>query len=80
MRLPKADIAIIDRAAAMRGRSRTDFVRDAAVRAAEDVILETTLVRVSPAAFKEITDRLEEPPAIVPDIVRMMQRKAPWEK
>ena len=34
MRLPEADIAIIDRAAGMRGRSRTDFVRDAAVRAA----------------------------------------------
>jgi len=36
MRLPEADIAIIDRAAGLRGRSRTDFVRDAAVRAAED--------------------------------------------
>ena len=32
MRLPDADIAIIDRAAGMRGRSRTDFVREAAVR------------------------------------------------
>jgi Ribbon-helix-helix protein, copG family len=30
MRLPENDIAIIDRAAALRGRSRTDFVRDAA--------------------------------------------------
>ena len=36
MRLPDADIAIIDRAARLRGRSRTEFVRDAAVRAAED--------------------------------------------
>ena len=33
MRLPDADIAIIDRAARLRGRSRTEFVRDAAVRA-----------------------------------------------
>ena len=40
MRLPEADIAIIDRAATLRGRSRTDFVRDAAVRAAEDVLME----------------------------------------
>ncbi len=37
MRLPEADIAMIDRAAGLRGRSRTGFVRDAAVRAAEDV-------------------------------------------
>ncbi|OYV41922.1 MAG: hypothetical protein B7Z75_14715 [Acidocella sp. 20-57-95] len=35
MRLPEGDIAIIDRAADLRGRSRTDFVREAAVRAAE---------------------------------------------
>ena len=36
MRFPDADLAIIDRAASQRGRSRTEFVRDAAVRAAEE--------------------------------------------
>ena len=40
MRLPEADVAVIDRAAALRGRSRTDFVREAAVRAAEAALLE----------------------------------------
>jgi uncharacterized protein (DUF1778 family) len=39
MRLPETDIAIIDRAATLRGRSRTDFVREAAVRAAEDILM-----------------------------------------
>ncbi|WP_237703869.1 type II toxin-antitoxin system TacA family antitoxin [Rhodospirillum rubrum] len=38
MRLPDADLALIDRAATLRGRSRTDFVREAAVRAAEEVV------------------------------------------
>ncbi len=80
MRLPKADIAIIDRAANMRGRSRTDFMRDAAVQAAEGVILEQTLIRMSPAGFKAFADALDEPPVVVPDIVRIMQLKAPWEK
>jgi uncharacterized protein (DUF1778 family) len=42
MRLSAADIAIIDRAATLRGRSRTQFVRDAAVRAAEDVLMDGT--------------------------------------
>lgn len=37
MAMPDADIAIIDRAASLRGRSRTDFVREAAVRAAEEL-------------------------------------------
>jgi uncharacterized protein (DUF1778 family) len=51
MRLPEADIAMIDRAAGLRGRSRTDFVRDAAVRAAEDVLMEHPLIRMSPDGF-----------------------------
>src|SRR3546814_2174857 len=46
MRLPEADVAMIDRAAALRGRSRTDFVRDAAVRAAEEVVMENRLIRM----------------------------------
>lgn len=50
MRMPEADIAMIDRAAARRRRSRTDF--DAAVRAAEDVLMETAPIRMSPAGFK----------------------------
>ncbi len=40
MRLPAGDLAVIDRAADLRGRSRTDFVREAAVRAAEEVLVE----------------------------------------
>jgi uncharacterized protein (DUF1778 family) len=80
MRMPKNDIAIIDRAASMKGRSRTDFVREAAVRAAEDVVLEAALIRMSPADFKAFSDSLSEPPVVVPDIVRIMRRKAPWEK
>ena len=80
MRLPETDIAIIDRAAAMRGRSRTDFVRDAAVRAAEDVLMETVPIRMSPAGFKAFMAALSGPAAPVPEMVELFQRAAPWEK
>lgn len=79
MRLPDADIAIIDRAAGMRGRSRTDFVREAAVRAAEDVLMETALVRMSPAGFNAFMRALTEPAAAVPAMVELLKRPAPWE-
>jgi uncharacterized protein (DUF1778 family) len=79
MRLPETDIAIIDRAAALRGRSRTDFVRDAAVRAAEDVLMETMPVRMSPAGFKAFTAALSGPAVVVPAMAELLQRKAPWE-
>jgi uncharacterized protein (DUF1778 family) len=79
MRLPEADIAIIDRAANLRGRSRTDFVREAAVRAAEDVLMETAPIRMSPAGFKAFMDALSKPAGAVPELIDLFQRTAPWE-
>lgn len=79
MRLPEADIAVIDRAATLRGRSRTDFVRDAAVRAAEDVLMETVPLRMSPAGFKAFMAALSGPAKAVPEIVELFRRQAPWE-
>ncbi|AZO26134.1 MULTISPECIES: DUF1778 domain-containing protein [Mesorhizobium] len=79
MRLPEADVAMIDRAATLRGRSRTDFVRDAAVRAAEDVLMNNRLVRMSPEGFAEFMEVLSAPAAPVPDLVELAKRPAPWE-
>jgi uncharacterized protein (DUF1778 family) len=79
MRLPEADIAIIDRAASLRGRSRTDFVRDAAVRAAEDVLMETSPVRMSAAGFKAFLAAVSGPATAVPEMVEVLRRTAPWE-
>lgn len=80
MRLPNADLAIIDRAAQLRGRSRTEFMRDAAVRAAEDAILETSLIRVSPEAFEAFVAALDAPGKPIPELVELLRRPAPWEQ
>jgi uncharacterized protein (DUF1778 family) len=79
MRLPETDIAIIDRAAALRGRSRTDFVRDAAVRAAEEVLMETAPIRMSPGGFKAFMAAMSGPAIPVPEMTELFQRAAPWE-
>jgi uncharacterized protein (DUF1778 family) len=79
MRLPAADIAIIDRAASLRGRSRTDFVREAAVRAAEEVLIERTLIRMSPAGFAAFREVIEAPAKPVEEMVELLRRLAPWE-
>jgi uncharacterized protein (DUF1778 family) len=79
MRLPEADIAIIDRAATLRGRSRTDFVREAAVRAAEDALMETLPIRMSAAGFKAFVTALSGPAKPVPEMVELFRRTAPWE-
>ena len=79
MRLPDADIALIDRAAGLRGRSRTDFVREAAVRAAEQVVMERALIRMSGAGFDAFLAALRGPTAPVPEMVALLKRRAPWE-
>lgn len=79
MRLPEADIAMIDRAAGLRGRSRTDFVRDAAVRAAEDVLMENRLIRMNPEGFADFMAVLSGPATPVPEMVELAKRPAPWE-
>lgn len=78
MRLPEADIVVIDRAASMRGRSRTDFVREAAVRAAEEVLMESTLVRMSEDEFAAFMAAITAPAQAVPEMVELFRRKAPW--
>jgi uncharacterized protein (DUF1778 family) len=79
MRLPEADIAMIDRAAGLRGRSRTEFVRDAAVRAAEDVLMENRLIRMSPQGFADFMAVLSGPATSVPEMVSLAKHPAPWE-
>ena len=80
MRPPEKDLAIIDRAADLRGRSRTDFVREAAVRAAEEVLLEQSVVRLDPAAFEAFKAALDAPAEAVPEMVELLKRRAPWEQ
>ncbi len=80
MRLPEADIAMIDRAAGLRGRSRTDFVREAAVRAAEDVLMENRLIRMSAEGFNEFMAILSAPAAVVPEMAELAKRPSPWER
>lgn len=79
MRLPEADIAVIDRAAGLRGRSRTEFVREAAVRAAEDVLMEHTLLRMSEEGFAAFMAAVTAPARPVPEMVELFARSAPWE-
>lgn len=79
MRLPEADIAIIDRAATLRGRSRTDFVREAAVRAAEETLMDTAPIRMSAAGFAAFVKALSGPATPVPEMVDLLRRSAPWE-
>jgi uncharacterized protein (DUF1778 family) len=79
MRLPPEDVELIDRAAGVRGRSRTEFVREAAVRAAEEVLLDRALVRMSPGGFAAFAKAIAGKGKPVRRLVEVLERKAPWE-
>ena len=79
MRLPEADVAVIDRAAALRGRSRTDFVRDSAVQAAEAALMETGPIRMSEEGFAAFLAEISGPAKAVPEMVEILKRRSPWE-
>lgn len=71
--------SMIDRAAELLGKSRTDFVLDAARRAAEDALLDRTLLRVTPESYAEFVALLDAAPQANQALRRTMQTPAPWE-
>lgn len=70
---------LIDRAADMAGKNRTEFVLEAARRAAEDTLLDRTVFTVSPKAYRQFLARLDAPPKPSTRLRKSMQTPAPWE-
>ena len=70
---------LIDRAAELAGKNRTDFVLDAARRAAEEILLDRSVLTVSPKAYRAFLRKLDAPPKPNKRLRKTMQTPAPWE-
>jgi uncharacterized protein (DUF1778 family) len=70
---------LIDRAAELAGKTRTDFVLDAARHAAEDTLLERTVLSVSSKAYRHFLARLDAPPRPNKRLLKSMQAPSPWD-
>jgi len=79
LQFSEADIAIIDRAASLCGLSRADFLREAALRAAEQQPSDQLPVHMSAEGFTDFTAILATPAEPVPEMVELSRRPAPWE-
>ena len=75
LRIPAADRSLIDRAAAAAGKTRTDFILEAARRAAEEALLDRALMVVSPEAYTNFLERLDRPAQASERLRRTMQAK-----
>jgi uncharacterized protein (DUF1778 family) len=69
---------LIDRAARLRGKNRTDFVLDAARRAAEDALLDRTTFVIDPRAYNEFLARLDASPRPNDRLRRTLRTRPPW--
>lgn len=75
-----ADRDLIDRAADVSGKSRSEFVLDSARREAEDVLREQRVFNLDATAFKTFMRELDAPPRANPKLNALFKRQAPWTK
>jgi uncharacterized protein (DUF1778 family) len=79
MRFRDEDLGIIDRGATLRGLSRTEFMRRAALHDAQIAILNETVVRLAPEAYLQFVAAIDAPVAPIPArMLGRLSRKAPW--
>lgn len=72
--------SLIDRAATLVGKSRTEFVLEAAAEKAQQVLLDQTVFVLDSGGFKRFSQLLDAPLAKSGPIKRLMARRAPWER
>ena len=66
---------LIDRAASLLGKSRSDFVLEAACDRAQAVVLDQLFFSLDADKFKQFTAMLDAPPAVNSGLERLMNVK-----
>lgn len=80
LRIKAEERNLIDRAASALGKTRTNFILEAARHAAEETLLDRTVLTVSPEAYQAFLTRLDAPPKPNERLRATMQTPAPWER
>jgi uncharacterized protein (DUF1778 family) len=80
LRTPLSQRELIDRAAQLQGKSRTDFMLEASRDKAEQVLLDQTMFTVSAKQFKAFEALMSKPLAQNPRLMSLLAKRAPWDK
>ena len=80
LRIKPEDREMIDLAARTTGKSRTDFVLDAARDAARNALLDRTDIRVAPEVYAEFVARLDAPATPNARLRKTLQTLPPWDE
>ncbi len=69
---------LIDQAAGLLGKNRSDFMLEAACDKAQSVLLDRVFFKLDAAKFRQFVKLLDAPPARNPGLERLMAVKLPW--
>lgn len=70
---------LIDHAAKLLGKNRSDFMLEAACERAQSVLLDQVFFGLDEEKFQQFNDLLDAPPSVNEGLDRLMAVKAPWE-
>jgi len=77
LRAPAAQRALIDQAAQAQGKSRTDFMLEAACEKARQVLLDRTVFALDAKRFARFAEILDAPARTSKALHRLLTRRAP---
>lgn len=80
LRTPASQRELIDRAAQLLGKSRTEFMLEAARERAQQVLLDQTLFTVTPKQYKAFVALMDAPLSKNVSLQRLLAKRSPWEK
>lgn len=69
---------LIDHAASLLGKNRSDFMLEAACERAQAVVLDQVFFQLDAAQLRQFTALLDAPPAANPGLERLMAVQPPW--
>ena len=79
LRALPAQRALIDKAAALLGKNRSDFMLEVACREAENVLLDQRFFHLDAGAFEAFEALLNAPIKDNPALRKLMATRTPWE-
>ncbi len=80
LRASAAQRALIDQAAEVQGKSRTDFILEAACGKARQVLLDRTVFALDARRFRRFVELLDAPGDANQALTRLLAKRAPWKR
>ena len=79
IRVKKNQRNLIDRAAELQGKSRSEFMLDSAQKIAQYVLLDQRFFGLDEVKFQQFVKLLDEPPTHHEQLHKLLTTKAPWD-